>query len=217
MAAAAEEDARKALPAEAAPAPVPAPEPAEPPVAAEAPPSEAAPAEASPAEAAPAEAAPAEAKPAEAEPEVPLPPAPAPAVESEAVRAALDEAVSKATGVQGDRLARLREALQAVGKGIADVRQVRVFTAEQELSGAIRVGDHQYAIDRMPESMKPQYGKGDRDERRGRGPRGPRRGGDTPLSGSFSMDALKDDKRGQRRGPGGPGRGPRGPGGGPKA
>src|SRR5215475_5797582 len=47
--------------------------------------------------------------------------------ESSAVKEILDKAVAEATGTTGDRLARLRDALQAVGRQADRVRLVRVF------------------------------------------------------------------------------------------
>src|SRR6266498_873823 len=77
-------------------------------------------------------------------------PAPAPAAESPQLKAALDEAVAKATGLSGDRLAMLRAAVEVVGKRAADVRLVRVFGVEEKVSGAITSGEHQYVVDHFP-------------------------------------------------------------------
>ncbi len=180
MAATAESEAKSALPKE---------------------PEAAAPAEAAPA--APTEAAADGAAPAEA-------PAPAPvaAAESESTKAALDEAVSKGTGISGDRLARLREALSVVGNKTADVRLVRVFVAgEAAVPGAKKVGEHQYLVELMPKSMKPSFappekerGRGGHGGGRGAGGGGAAAGG--PPTGSFSMDSLKEDRGGKGRGPG---------------
>lgn len=128
-------------------------------------------------------------------------------VESDEVKAALDEAVAKATGASGDKLARLREALHAVGRQADRVRLVRVFSGEEPVTGAKKVGEHQYIVDLMPASMKQTFQSG-KDERGGR--RGPRRPsgpgakakGDT-LEGSFSMESVMQDRRNER----GPGRG----------
>lgn len=97
-------------------------------------------------------------------------------------QSALDGAVSKATGLEGDRLARLREALQAVKGRAADVRLVRVFAGDATVANGQKVGDHVYVVDLMPKSMKPTFGRepeerGGRDKkRRGKGKNGERRG-----------------------------------------
>lgn len=104
-------------------------------------------------------------------------------------QAALDEAVSKATGLEGDRLARLREALRAVKGRAADVRLVRVFAGDATVANGQKVGDHVYVVDLLPKSMKPTFGRereerGGRDKkRRGRGKNGERREGQRRGSG----------------------------------
>jgi translation initiation factor IF-2 len=135
--------------------------------------------------------------------------------ETDAARAALDEAVSKATGTTGDRLQRLREALKAVGNQAERVRLVRVFAGDEPVAGAKKIGEHQYVVDLMPQTMKQEFR---RDERGGgrRGPRRPSGGGqkgkEGTLEGSFSMESVLQDRRNER----GPGRRPGGgrPGGG---
>src|SRR5512133_3207637 len=72
---------------------------------------------------------------------------PAEEVESDAVKAALDAAVEKATGIAGDRLARLRDAVKAVGNRTKDVRLVRVFGPEEPVNGAKALGGFQYVVD----------------------------------------------------------------------
>jgi len=162
-----------------------------------------------------------------AEPSPPAPPPARPAreaeeTESEAVKAALDAAVAAETGLSGDRLARLRDAVKVAGRQVEDVRLVRVFGPEEPVPGARTVNGFQYLVDVAPASMRqvPTMQK----EKRGRG--GPGGGGGgrggggakgAPTSGGFSMDSLKEDRKGQRSGPGG-GRGRPGggkPGGGP--
>src|SRR5262249_9099140 len=59
--------------------------------------------------------------------------------ESSAVKEILDKAVAEATGTTGDRLARLRDALQAVGRQADRVRLVRVFGSEEEVQGAKKI------------------------------------------------------------------------------
>lgn len=163
------------------------------------------------------------------------PPAPAPAkkpeveTESETVKALLDDAVAKATGCTGDRLAMLRAAVTAVGRRAGDVRLVRVFGVEEPLRGAQVIGEHQYVVDFLPSNMK-QVADAHRDEKgRGKGRGGGRggggggdRGAKGASTGGFSMDSLKDDRKNERGGrsgggprkPGGPGGRP--PGGPPK-
>lgn len=188
LAAKAAGEARKSLPTQPAPA---APAPVE---AVEAP-AEAteAPAEATEATEAPVEAAPA-----------------APVGDSDETKAALEAAIGQETNISGDRLVRLREALEAVGEKTADVRLVRVFPLGEGdlLKGAKKVGEHQFVIDLMPKDMKQSFGAPGKDDRGGRGKKrgGGGRGGperaEGPLDGGFSMDSVKND-RGGRRGPGG--------------
>jgi len=133
--------------------------------------------------------------------------------ETSAVKELLDKAVGEATGTTGERLDRLREAVKAAGRQAERVRLVRVFGADEQVQGAKRIGEHQYVVDLMPQSMKQSF---ERDERGGRrGPRRPSAGGkkgaEGSLEGSFSMESVMQDRRNER-GPGGPGRG-RGPGG----
>jgi len=145
----------------------------------------------------------------------PPPRADAEVAETEEAKKALDQAVEKATGTTGERLERLRDALKAVGNQAERVRLVRVFPAEEQVPGAKKIGEFQYVVDLMPQSMKQEF----RRDEKGR-PRGPRRpsGGkqksDT-LEGSFSMESVMQDRRNER-GPGGrrPGGGRSGPGGG---
>src|SRR5438067_317751 len=133
--------------------------------------------------------------------------------ETSAVKELLDKAVGEATGTTGERLDRLREAVKATGRQAERVRLVRVFGADEQVQGAKRIGDHQYVVDLMPQSMKQSF---ERDERGGRrGPRRPsgggKKGAEGSLEGSFSMESVMQDRRNER-GPGGTGRG-RGPGG----
>jgi hypothetical protein len=151
-----------------------------------------------------------------------------PDAESETVKAILDEAVAKATGCSGDRLAMLRAALKAVGRRTGDVRLVRVFGVEEQLRGAQVIGERQYIVDFLPSNMK-QAPTAHKDEKgRGKGRGGGRgggggdRGAKGSTTGGFSMDSLKDDRKNDRGGrsgggprkPGGPGGRP--PGGSPK-
>jgi hypothetical protein len=87
----------------------------------------------------------------------------------------LPERLGSEVGVTGDRLARLIEALEAVGGDAERVRLVRVFAASDEPRGAKQVGEFKYLVD-----FQPQAGGAPRDDRkrggdRGRGDRG--RGG----------------------------------------
>jgi len=213
-AAAAIAEAKRTLP-KAAPAVVEAPPPA---------PVEAAPApvegEAAAAPAAEGEAA-APAAPAPASPpKAKGPPAEVP--ETEEVKAILDAAVTAATGLSGDRLARLRDAVEVTGRRIDDVRLVRVFGPDEPVPGAATRNGFQYVVDLAPASLRqvtePKRDRGGRGGRGGGGGGGGGAGGGggkgAPKSGGFSMDAMKDDRKGQRSGPGGGGRGGRPPGGG---
>jgi hypothetical protein len=138
-----------------------------------------------------------------------------PDAENETVKAILDDAVAKATGCTGDRLVMLRDAVKAVGRRAGDVRLVRVFGVEEELRGAHVAGDRQYLIDFLPSNMQqvPDAHRGEKGRGKGRGGGGRGGGGGDrgakgSTTGGFSMDSLKDDRKGGR---GGPGRGPGGP------
>jgi hypothetical protein len=164
-------------------------------------------------------------------------PKPARHADSEAVKAALGEAVAKATGFSGDRLAMLSAAVEVAGKRAGDVRLVRVFGLDEKLSGAQVMGEYQYVVDFMPSSMKQTAGspKDEKGRGGGRGGRGgggggggggaggAGRGAKGSTTGGFSMDSLKDDRKSERGGKGRPGGGSSGgggqgrpPGGGPK-
>lgn len=146
-----------------------------------------------------------------------------PEAETSAVKEILEKAVADATGTTGDRLARLREALQATGRQADRVRLVRVFGSEEEVAGAKKIGEFQYIVDLMPHSMKQTFEQ--KDDKK-RGPRRPRGGGkqkgpEGSLEGSFSMESVAQDRRTERGpgggrpgGRGGPGGGRGGPGGG---
>lgn len=205
MAASAIADVRRSLPKEEPPAAPPTPEPA---AQADATPDAAA----SAAPSASAEAAPAEAPPARPTPPA-RPAAPVVEVESEALKAALDAAVEKATGVTGDRLARLRDAVNAVGNRTKDVRLVRVFGPEEPVSGAKTIGGFQYLVDFSPANMT-QSVSAPKKERGGHGgggrggPGGGRGGGSgggkgASATGGFSMDSLREDRKAGRPGGGG--------------
>ena len=136
--------------------------------------------------------------------------------ETDAVKALLDKAVSEATGTTGERLDRLREALKATGRQVDRIRLVRVFGGEEPVSGAKKIGEHQYLVDLMPASMKQTF-KDPKDEKGfKRGPARPtgstKNKDGSSLEGSFSMESLAADRKNER-GPGGPGRRPGGPGG----
>lgn len=133
--------------------------------------------------------------------------------ETSAVKEILDKAVGEATGTSGDRLSRLREAVRAAGRQAERVRLVRVFGGEEEVAGAKKIGEFQYLVDLMPQSMKQTFEQNDRDKKRG--PRRPsgggkQKGGEGSLEGSFSMESVAQDRRSER----GPGAGRGGPGGG---
>src|SRR5438067_5726656 len=135
--------------------------------------------------------------------------------ETTAVKELLDKAVSEATDTSGERLDRLREAVNAAGRQAERVRLVRVFGADEQVQGAKRIGEHQYVVDLMPQSMKQSF---ERDERAGRrGPRRPsgggKKGAEGSLEGSFSMESVMQDRRSERGPGGGRGRAPGGRGG----
>jgi len=143
-------------------------------------------------------------------------------LETDAVKAILDEAVSKATGTSGDRLSRLREALQAVGRQAEKVRLVRVVApdGEEPIPGAKKIGEFHYLVDLMPASMKQTFpGKEEKGGKRRGPPRpgmGPKGGKDAPtsLEGGFSMESLAQDRRAEKSALGVRGRGKPGGGGG---
>jgi translation initiation factor IF-2 len=150
-------------------------------------------------------------------PPAPTPPArPVEETESEEVKAMFDAAVAAATGLSGDRLSRLRDAVKVVGRQIDDVRLVRVFGPEEPVPGAKTVNGFQYLVDVAPASMR-QVPKMEKKDRGRGGPGGGGGGGGgrggggggkgAPTSGGFSMDSLKEDRKGQKSGPGGGGRG----------
>jgi translation initiation factor IF-2 len=134
-------------------------------------------------------------------------------VESEAVKAALLDAVARATGLSGDRLLMLRAAVEAAGRRPEDVRLVRVFGVEEQLRGAQKIGEYQYVVDFLPRSMKQVAGGAKDEQGRGGARRGAGRGGGGgrgakgSVSGGFSMDSLRDDKKSERGGRGRPGGG----------
>ena len=134
--------------------------------------------------------------------------------ETSAVKELLDKAVSEATGTTADRLARLRDALQAVGKQAERVRLVRVFAGEEPVSGAKKIGEHQYVVDLMPHSMKQTFKDPKEEKGARRGPQRPsgstKNKNEASLEGSFSMDTVAQDRKSER----GPGSGRSGPGGG---
>ena len=114
------------------------------------------------------------------------------------------EAVGAELQFQGDRLARLMEALDVVGNRSAQVRLVRVLQGEDAPSGSQKRGEFYYAVDLMPRPQSQQRDGFDSrggDHRRGQGGRD--RGGRPGDRGSG----------GQRGAGGGPGAGAGGHGG----
>jgi hypothetical protein len=231
-AAAAVAEAKRSLPREPPPAAAEVPVQAEPVATPATPPTEATPpaevqvaveAETSEGAPSPAPTAEAAAPAAPAESRKPARKEPVEEVESEAVKAALDAAVERATGVSGDRLARLRDAVKVVGGRIKDVRLVRVFGVEEPVAGAKAIGSFQYVVDISPSNMTQSFARPEKDRggRGGRGGGGGGRGagsggGKAGATGGFSMDSLKEDRKGGRPGGGRPGGGGRKPGGGGK-
>jgi len=135
--------------------------------------------------------------------------------ETDAVKAILDEAVSKATNTTGDRLSRLREALHAAGRSTDRVRLVRVFGGEDVVAGAKKIGEHQFLVDLMPASMKQVFKDPKDDKNKSRGPKKPsgstKNKNDASLEGSFSMETVAQDRKSERGAPGA--KRPGGPGG----
>src|SRR5262249_17839972 len=64
----------------------------------------------------------------------------------------LGEKLGEAVGVTGDRLARLVEAVEAVGDRAPRARLVRVFGGESEPRGAVKVGEHFFVVDLQPDA-----------------------------------------------------------------
>lgn len=88
----------------------------------------------------------------------------------------LGEQLGAEVAVSGDRLARLLEAVEAVGDQAGRVRLVRVFGAEDDPKGAKKVGDFRYLVDLQPEARP--AGRQGRGRDRDRGKRGGPQGGD---------------------------------------
>src|SRR5207302_1638615 len=88
----------------------------------------------------------------------------------------MSERMAGEVGIPQDRIARLLEALEALGDKAERVRLVRVFAAEHQPPGAKKVGEFNYVIDLQPEALPP--GRGDR-----RGGRGGDRGHGGPAKG----------------------------------
>lgn len=145
-------------------------------------------------------------------------------------RAALEQAIAAALKLEGERLARMADAVELFGRQAQKARLVRVFKAGEAPSNAKVLGEFAYVVDFVQDQG------GDRGGRRGGKGRGKRPGGqgegrgprpnenEGSLMGGFSMDALAQDRKsrlahsgkgggpgGGRGRPGGRGRGPRGP------
>jgi hypothetical protein len=88
------------------------------------------------------------------------------------------ESVGEALQVSGDRLSRLMEALDVVGRRVGQVRLVRVIQGESPPQGAQQRGDFYYVVDLTPRPQSQQRDESDgRDGDRRRGPGGRDRGG----------------------------------------
>src|SRR4051812_4231881 len=89
----------------------------------------------------------------------------------------MTERLGTELAVSGDKLARLVEALEAVGDKAERVRLVRVFAAEEQPPGAKKIGEFNYVIDLQPDMRalpgRSEGRRGGRDGGRGRGPGGP--------------------------------------------
>src|SRR5438067_10288768 len=132
--------------------------------------------------------------------------------ETSAVKELLDKAVGEATGTTGERLDRLREAVKATGRQAERVRLVRVFGADEQVQGAKRIGEHQYVVDLMPQSMKQSFERDERGGRRGparparRGKRGAGRARGQSLAGEGGAEEPRRERGrggGRARGRGG--------------
>ncbi len=137
------------------------------------------------------------------------------------------ERFSAELSLTGDRLARLIEALSAVGDKADRVRLVRVFAGDAEVKGATKIGEFNYVVDLQPNV---QAGGGARDKGRRGGPggdrgkpggggglgggKGPGRNdrspyekepprGEVPSAGPGWMVTRAPQAPGDRRGPGG--------------
>jgi hypothetical protein len=86
------------------------------------------------------------------------------------------EAVGAELQLEGDRLSRLMEALDVVGRRARQVRLVRVVQGESPPQGAQKRGDFYYIVDLQPRPQSYRDGGDGRDDRR-RGPGGRDRGG----------------------------------------
>jgi len=157
--------------------------------------------------------------PAEGEaPEDATPPS-APAANAEAA------ALGAALGVEGQRLARLMEALAVVGNRIDAVSRVRVFGGEEQPQGGRKQGDFYYVVDLIPrpqdggQRKRDRPGSRDRGERSrpGRGPGGREREpprSEVPAGGvGWTLARAPGDPRDERGGGRGDRRGRPGPGG----
>jgi len=163
--------------------------------------------------------------PAEAPQDATPPSAPAANPETAALGAAL--------GVEGQRLARLMEALAVVGDRIDTVNRVRVFGGEEQPQGGRKQGDFYYVVDLIPRPQEGGRRNRDRPGGRDRGERdrgGPGRGpggrerepprSEVPAGGAgWTLARAPDDprdarggRRGDQRGRPGPGGERRGPG-----
>jgi len=101
----------------------------------------------------------------------PAPPPPAEGTEAAPVdTAAIEAAIGGATGISGDRATRLREALDAASGKLANVRLVRIYAGETGPAGSRKIGEHHFVVELMPESMKPNFQRPEK-ERGGRGGR----------------------------------------------
>lgn len=71
----------------------------------------------------------------------------------------IDEALARATGLEGEALRDLREALVAVGDHAADVERVQALSPLDDARGAIAVGARRYRIERLGDAPAPSRKK----------------------------------------------------------
>lgn len=132
----------------------------------------------------------------------------APASEPAKIVRPQEALIGHATGLSGDRLARLTDAVEIFGKQAGNIRLVRVFTASEAPAQARKVGEFAFIAENFTQP-KPQHAD-KRDGKKG-GRKGGGGGGGRPqtkgpakkedpdaeavLSGRFSMDAVKEDRK----------------------
>lgn len=136
-----------------------------------------------------------------------------------AIKAEGEEAIAAATGLSGDRLARVQEALPLFKERADSVRIVRVYAKGEAPKNAQEAGEFAYIAEFFVAGAGKQNaapggkgGKGRRMPKPGEKPMTEAQDGE-PLRGSFSMDLVALDRKRKLAAGGGPDRGGRKPGG----